>query len=203
MEPTGRPGASAESPERNDAALVELGGIVNLHGIRGEMRLLPHNPDTTLITGTSELVLVRRDGTRETRRVRGARRHKQFVLLTLEGVDSADAAQALIGCRVAVPRTALPPAGPNAVYHADLIGCAVVTTDGADLGQVREMLVTGSSDICVVRGAGREHLIPMIADVIVQIDVPTRRIVVRPLPGLLDDADEGGSEENGTTDERG
>jgi 16S rRNA processing protein RimM len=190
MEPTGRSGTSAEPPDRSDAPLVELGGIVNLHGIRGELRLLPHNPDTTLIDGLRELVLVRRDGTRETHRIRGARRHKRFVLLTLDGIDSATAAQALVGCRVAIPRTALPPAGPNAVYHADLIGCRVVTTDGTDLGHVREMLVTASNDICVVRGAGREHLIPLIADVISAIDVPGRRVVVHALAGLLDEEGE-------------
>jgi 16S rRNA processing protein RimM len=196
MEPHGRPGASADRAENNDGALVELGAIVNLHGIRGELRLLPHNPDTALTGDVRELVLIHRDGTQQPLRLRGARRHKRFVLVTLEGVDDANAAQALIGCRVAVPRTALPPPGPNAVYHADLIGCGVVTTAGTALGRVQEMLVTPSNDICVVRGAGREHLIPLIADVIAEIDVAGRRLVVHPLPGLLDD----GGDDEGNAD---
>jgi 16S rRNA processing protein RimM len=75
------------------------------------------------------------------------------------------------------------------VYHADLLGCAVVTTDGTALGTVREMLVTGSNDVCVVRDDGREVLVPLVADVIAQIDVAGRRLVVHPLPGLLDDGD--------------
>jgi 16S rRNA processing protein RimM len=178
---------SAEPTDRSDAPLVELGVIVNVHGIRGELRLLPHNPDSALLAANAELVLLHGDGTRERRRVRSARRHKRFTLLTLDGVDSVDAAKAVIGRRVAIPRAALPPAGDNAVYHADLIGCDVVTPDGARLGRVREMLVTPSNDVCVVRGAGREHLIPMIADVIQEIDLPARRLIVRPLRGLLDD----------------
>src|SRR5690349_11957976 len=113
MEPTGRPAGSTSRSDPDDAPLIELGGIVNRHGIRGELRLLQHNPDSTLAGEARELVLVHRDGRRETRRVRAARPHKRFILLTLDGVDSADAADALIGCSVAVPRTALPPAGPD------------------------------------------------------------------------------------------
>ncbi|MEO8601543.1 MAG: ribosome maturation factor RimM [bacterium] len=204
MEPTGRPGASADAPDQHDAQFVELGVIVNLHGIRGELRLLPHNPETTLIDAGGELVLVRRDGTRETHHVRGARRHKRFVLLVLADVDSANAAEALVGCRVEVPRSALPPAGPNAVYHADLIGCAVVTTDGTAVGRVQRMIVTSSNDICVVRGRGGEHLIPLIADIIADIDVAGRRMVVRPLPGLLDDDGSASPhDDGGSTDDRG
>jgi len=188
MEPTDRSPRPAE-PNVRDEPLVELGPIVNRHGIRGEVRLLPHNPDSDVVLAADALVLVRPDGRREVHRVRAARRHKRFVLLQLEGVTAAAAAESLIGCAVAVPRAALPPPGADAVYHADLLGCAVVTTAGEALGTVREMLVTGSNDVCVVRDDGREVLVPMVADVIAQIDVAGRRLVVHPLPGLLGDGD--------------
>jgi 16S rRNA processing protein RimM len=51
---------------------------------------------------------------------------------------------------------------------------------------VRELIVTGSNDVCVVRGTGREYLIPLIADVIATLDTAGREIVVHPVPGLLD-----------------
>jgi len=101
-------------------------------------------------------------------------------------VTTANDAEALIGSTVAVPRAQLPPMAPEAVYHIDLIGCAVRTTTGEELGTVAEMIVTGSNDVCVVRSATRECLIPLIADVIDRLDVPARMIVVRPVPGLLD-----------------
>lgn len=186
MGPAGRPLPPAAVSDR-DEPLVELGPIVNIHGIRGELRLLPHNPESEVALASERVVLLHRDGRRESRRVRGARRHKRFVLLQLAGADDATAAELLVGCRVAVPRSALPPAEDDAVYHADLLGCAVVTTTGASLGTVREMLVTGSNDVCVVRDGTREVLVPMIADVIAEVDIANRRLVVRPLPGLLDD----------------
>jgi 16S rRNA processing protein RimM len=195
MEPTRRPPGSA-APTDPDAALVELGPIVNLHGIRGELRLLPHNPQSDVATAAREIVLIGRDGQRQTRRVRSARRHKRFVLLTLDGVDDADTAETLIGSTVAVPRTLLPPAGPDAAYHADLLGCAVETTAGAPVGRVDEVMSMPSADVLVVRGGGGEHLIPMVADIIVELDVAASRIVINALPGLLaeDEDSHGGTE---------
>jgi 16S rRNA processing protein RimM len=185
MEPAGRTSATAADPP--DERLVELGPIVNTHGIRGEVRLLPHNPESPTAAQPGPVVLVHRDGRREPRQVRSTRRHKRFVLLTFDGVADPDSAAALVGCTVAVPRAALPPPGPDAVYHADLIGCAVVTSDGRALGTVAQMMTTGSSDICVVRDGAREVLVPLIADVVAELDVAGRRLVVTPLPGLLDD----------------
>lgn len=177
---------SADRLAPTPSPLLELGRIVNRHGIRGEVRLLPHNPDSEFAETLALVTLLRADGSRDERRVLAARRHKQFVLLQLEGVATANDAEALIGCRVAVPRAALPPTGPSEAYHVDLIGCRVETTAGQALGTVRELIVTGSNDVCVVRGGGREYLIPMVADVIASLDADARAIVVHPLPGLLD-----------------
>jgi 16S rRNA processing protein RimM len=85
-----------------------------------------------------------------------------------------------------MPRADLPSAGPAEAYHADLIGCAVRTTAGEALGTVEELILTGSNDVCVVRGGGREVLIPLVADVIAVLDTGARTIVVHPLPGLIE-----------------
>lgn len=185
MVPRGRPPESAHPTISNFNELVELGRIVNRHGIRGELRVLSHNPESAAMIEASSIVLTRDHAAAEWRRVLEARRHKHFALLRLEGVANADDAEALIGCGVALPREQLPPPG-EAVYHIDLIGCAVRTISGEALGTVEELIVTGSNDVCVVRGAGREVLIPLIADVIVELDTDTRTIVVNPLPGLID-----------------
>jgi 16S rRNA processing protein RimM len=186
MVPRHRPAEPTAPSATSPAALVELGRIVNRHGIRGELRILPHNPQSTAVLALPSLLVVRDDGTTERRRVLASRPHKRFVLVSLEGVDSADDAEALIGCSVAVARADLPPLDPASVYHVDLIGCAVRTTSGEALGTVQELIVTGSNDVCVVRGGGREVLIPLVADVIASLDTSARTIVVHPLPGLLD-----------------
>jgi 16S rRNA processing protein RimM len=186
MVPRHRPAEPAAGSAAASGELVELGRIVNRHGIRGELRILPHNPESAAVLALPSLLLARGDGTTERRRVLARRPHKRFVLVTLEGVTTASDADALIGCGVVVPRADLPPPGPASVYHIDLIGCAVRTTSGEALGTVQEVIVTGSNDVCVVRGGGREVLIPLVADVIASLDTDARTIVVHPLPGLIE-----------------
>jgi 16S rRNA processing protein RimM len=154
--------------------------------VRGELRLLLHNPASEAIGTSSVLLLVAADGSRGERRVLSARHHKRFMLLRLDGIETATDAGALVGCAVMVPRAALPMPESGSVYHADLIGCAVETIDGKPLGTVRELIVTGSNDVCVVRDDRREVLIPLVAEVVAELDTSAARMVIRPVPGLLD-----------------
>jgi 16S rRNA processing protein RimM len=172
-------------PPAARAALVEVGRIVNRHGVRGELRILPHNPASTILDALPPVVLRAPDGTCTAARLVAVRRHKRFVLARVAGVESVEAADALRGHAVCVGRDRLPPAGPDEVYHVDLIGCAVRTEDGTALGTVREVLSLASNDVCVVQGA-REYLIPLIADVVVHLDPAAGELIIRPLPGLLD-----------------
>jgi 16S rRNA processing protein RimM len=166
--------------------LIELGRIVNLHGVRGEVRVLPYNPDSDLLQRVRSVILSAPNATQEQHAIVGARPHKRFVLLRLRGIDSASDAERLIGRAVCIPAADLPAPGPGEHYHHDLIGCAVRTDRGEDVGVVEEMMAMASNDVCVVRGRGREHLIPLVADVVAEIDVAARVIVIHPIPGLLD-----------------
>jgi len=148
--------------------------------------MLPHNPESTTLAEVEWVVVESRGGSRERRRLVGVRPHKRFRLLRFEGVRSVDAAEALVGARVYVRGDQLPPAGPGEVYHADLIGCMVRTVSGDELGTIREVLSTPGNDVCVVRDAAREVLVPLIADVIAELDIERRLVLVRPVPGLLD-----------------
>jgi 16S rRNA processing protein RimM len=80
----------------------------------------------------------------------------------------------------------LPEPEDGEYYWCDLIGLTVATVDGLELGTLREIFETGSSDIYVVRSAEREYLIPAIADVISRIDLKEGRMLITPLEGLLD-----------------
>lgn len=174
-------GNNALAPE----ALIALGEIVNTHAIHGELRVRLFNPGSTILTSRSTVIL-RRGSEQQTRRIVGLRAHKHLLLLTLDGCDSMTAAEALIGCEVCVPENALPPAGADEVYHYELLGMTVVTVAGADVGIVTEVIPTGSNDVCVVRSDTREYLIPLIADVVRCVDREEKRLLIDPLPGLLD-----------------
>ena len=99
-----------------------------------------------------------------------ARVQGQAVAARLEGCDDRNAAAALRGNSVAVPREALPRTEGGEYYWADLIGLNVVNTAAQDFGRVTQILQTGANDVLVVEG-GRERLIPFIAEVIRDVDV--------------------------------
>jgi 16S rRNA processing protein RimM len=166
-------------------ALIALGEIVNTHATHGELRVRLFNPHSTTLTRGS-LVVLRRGADQHERRIIALRPHKHLMLLTLDGCDSMAAAEALVGCEVCVREHELPPAGPDEVYHYQLLGMTVVTTAGTEIGVVTEVIPIGSSDVCVVRSDTSEHLIPLIADVVRQVDRDNKRLVIDPLPGLLD-----------------
>jgi 16S rRNA processing protein RimM len=88
----------------------------------------------------------------------------------LLGCEDRDAATALRGKEVAVPRAALPAAKENEFYWADLFGLKVVNVVGEELGVVVRIFETGANDVLVVRGE-RERLIPFVAAVIQKVDL--------------------------------
>jgi 16S rRNA processing protein RimM len=112
-------------------------------------------------------------------------------LLKFAGVNDPEAArELLVGHSLAVPRRSVPPAGGDESYHFELIGLAVVRTDGPAVGTLVEILETGANDVYVIRGPGGEVLIPATREVIERVDVEEGKVWVRPWPGLFDGAEE-------------
>ncbi|HUW50053.1 MAG TPA: ribosome maturation factor RimM [Sulfuricella sp.] len=103
--------------------------------------------------------------------------HSKGLVVRLEGCNDRDAAAALKGLEIAVPREALPETGEDEYYWSDLIGLEVVNVQGEVLGKVSELLETGANDVLVVKGE-REHLLPFIAQVILKVDLKAGRINV-------------------------
>lgn len=62
----------------------------------------------------------------------------------------------------------------------------VITSEGKEIGMVAEIMETGSNDVYVVRGQGKEYLIPAIKDVILSVNLGSGAIIITPMEGLLD-----------------
>ena len=150
------------------------------------VRMRAYQPPAPSLVPGVVVVLERGDMRREARIISAAPHARGLVLLQLEGIGDRTAAEALIRARVLVPATALPPLDEHEFYYHEIEGFRVDTTDGRHLGEVAETFATGLNDVWVVRGTGREYLIPVIADVVQTIDREARRILIDPLPGLLD-----------------
>jgi 16S rRNA processing protein RimM len=168
-------------------ALVAIGEIARAHGLRGEVRVTPLTDHPERFERVTDCVLwdAARDG-REPRRITTARRHGDALVVSFAGCEGVDDARALVGRLIALPREAALPPPPGSFYPWQLEGAQVTTEDGRIVGRMAGIEHCGAQDLWVVRNDDREHLVPAVADIVVDVDVAAGRVVIRPPEGLLD-----------------
>ncbi len=105
----------------------------------------------------------------------------------LTGIRTREAAEALRGTRLHVPRARLPEAAEDEFYHVDLIGMEVRDTGGARLGRVTAVLEQGGGDLLEIAVPGRAEpvLVPFKLAIVPTVDLARRRVVIDPPEGLL------------------
>jgi len=167
--------------------LVVIGAIARAHGLSGEVRVTPMTDHPERFERLRDCLLwdTARDR-REQHRITAVRRQGTAVLVTLEGCDSAEAATALVGRLVALPEDDALPLAPGHFYPWQLEGCRVVTEDGREVGRVTGIERSPAQDLWVVADEAREHLIPAVPEIVSEVDLEARRVVIRPPEGLLD-----------------
>jgi 16S rRNA processing protein RimM len=168
---------------------VVVGVVSKPHGVRGEVSVQNRsdNPDRWL----PDAMVFDRDGIPY--HVRDVRSQGTHLLVRFDGIDDRSAAEALRGRELLVPASWLPTLSDGEWWPHQIEGCRVVTESGRDLGTVREVVPNPANDLWIsVDGAGTETIVPVLAEVLVDVDVDDGRIVVRDIPGLTapDDPEE-------------
>ncbi|MBP5426934.1 MAG: ribosome maturation factor RimM [Clostridiales bacterium] len=167
----------------------EIGKIVNTHGIRGELKVIPLTDNISRYNDL-EWVYVNKKGKRDKYIIDGVRYHKQNVLLKLQNVDNMSVAEEFKGLFIEVPRELAITLPENSYFISDLIGCVIVDENNKNLGILVEVLKTGSNDVYLIKNdLGKEILLPAIKDVVLNVDVDGKRIDVKLMEGLIDDED--------------
>jgi 16S rRNA processing protein RimM len=147
--------------------------------VRGEISLRPYNPRGRALADLRQVVLVR-EGRREAREIVACRPVEGGYLVRLDGVESREAAAALTLAEVQIARAVLPALAPGEYYVEDVAGCAVEDEAGGALGTAVGTFWNGAHDIVTVAAPdGREHLIPLVRDFVLSVDVAGRKIIVR------------------------
>ena len=157
-----------------------MGRVAAPYGVRGWMKVQPFTDATDALLDYSEWWIASdaKSGPVVHCIVEG-RVHSGGLVVKLEGVETREAAARFAGREVAVPRDALPPEDDDEVYVGDLVGLEVVNRAGQSLGRVREADANGAQPILhVVAEGGRERLIPFVAALVDEVDLPASRIVV-------------------------
>ncbi|WP_052852050.1 ribosome maturation factor RimM [Streptomyces avicenniae] len=166
--------------------------IGRAHGIKGEVsvELRTDEPELRLAPGS---VLATEPGTAGPLTIESGRVHSGRLLLRFAGVTDRTGAEALrnILLLADVDPDELPD-DPEEFYDHQLVGLDVVTTAGEPVGAVREVAHLPSQDLLiVVRPGGGEVMIPFVTEIVPEVDVRERRVVVAPPPGLLEDVPDG------------
>jgi 16S rRNA processing protein RimM len=154
-----------------------MGRVTVPFGVRGWVKIHTLAADPESLCDYPVWRLGRNGSWREVR-VLSSRLQGNVLVAQLDGVVDREAAAALRGSDVAVPRSELPAAEEGEFYWADLIGLKVVNAARYDFGRVERILQTGANDVLVVKGGERETLIPFIAGVIKAVRVAAGEIEV-------------------------
>ncbi|AVS66593.1 ribosome maturation factor RimM [Paracidovorax avenae] len=172
------------------ADAVEVGRIADAWGVKGWFKVLPYSADPEALFSSKRWYLQPSEKGAKSfftgtvlLPIRQAREHSDSVVAQAQGVDDRDAAEALRGARIFVPRSSFPTAAEDEYYWVDLIGLEVVNREGVALGTVRELLATGPQTTLVLSfpqegGKEGERMIPFVSAFVDKVDVAGRRIVV-------------------------
>ncbi len=164
---------------------LEIGQIVNTFGIKGMVKVKPFTDD---IRRFDELktVYVEKDGKQTEYEVEEVKYHKDMVLIKFKGIDKVEQAEMLRNSYLTVSRDSVEKLEEGRYYIVDLLGLEVYTDEQILLGTLEDIFNTGSNDIYVVKDKqGKQILLPAIQDVIKQIDIENKKIIVHLLPGLI------------------
>lgn len=160
---------------------VVVGKVTKAHGLRGEVVVLVFSDNPDRFEPGSSMFL---ENGREVR-VRASRPNGGRMLVAFEGVDDRNAAEALRGLTLVVPRSFLPELPEGEYWPHQLEGCVVVTESGRKLGAISDVVANRANDLwVVVDEAGAEIMVPAIREVIVDVDIEAGRVLVRDIPGL-------------------
>lgn len=163
---------------------VCVGAIAGAFGVRGEVRLKSF---TAVAEDIASYAPLETEDGKHSFTVKITRQIKNGLSARLSGVTNKEAADALRGTQLFVPRDRLPSLPDDEFYHADLIGLTVTDTGGASLGKVLSVLNNGADDLLELSAPGQKQsvLLPFTKAIVPTVDLSQGRIVADPPEGLF------------------
>ena len=174
-------------PKPNETEWATIGKVVAPFGVRGELKILSY---TDIPNRFAEHETIYLGPDHRCFQIKSVRPYKgEMVVLKLAGIEDANTAETLRNHILAIPISQLAKLPPDSYYQHDIVGLQVVTLDGRTIGEIIDIIETGSNDVYVVKAAtgGKEILIPAIKEIIKQVDLIRKMMYIEPIKGLLDD----------------
>lgn len=161
---------------------IIVGKIIGVHGVRGELVLRSHTEDQEAIFNYP---LLDPDHMPVTLARVGAK--KKGFIVRIDGINSREEAETLIGCELFTPRDALPSVNEGEYYIEDLIGCQVLSSDGAQFGSIKAMHNFGAGDVMdITKPDGKSEMLLFNDDMVEQVSVAEKTITLKPINVVMD-----------------
>lgn len=161
--------------------LIEIGQLGRAHGVRGELRFFPADPDSELLEPGCRVFVREENAPAREFQLSGIRRAAKFDIISLSGVEGRDQAEALTNLSLLIDQEDLPELDEDEFYLRDLVGLEAVELrsrqgdEVRSLGRVDGIFETGANDVMVViLGSGERLLVPIIDEAIAELQMPDR-----------------------------
>ena len=165
--------------------LMEIGQIVNTYGIKGFLKVVPYTDDITRFEKLNNIYIQTKKSL-ETVTIEEVKYAKNLVLLKIKGIDNINDAEIYKNCYIKIDRIDAVELPEDSYFIIDLIGIKVYTDEGEALGDVIDVFPTGANDVYVVKNElGKQVLLPAIGDVIKNVDIQNKKMIVHLIEGLV------------------
>jgi 16S rRNA processing protein RimM len=180
------PERSADSDQRQCAVTqlrIAVGRINQTWGLKGHVKVTPFTSNPERLATGAELYLAGKQT-----RVLDSVSPQGYPIMQFAGYTTREAAERLRDEIIEIDENSLPDLPDNEYYIDDLKGLIVVSSTGEEIGELVEVLTTGANDVYVVRRPGdKDVLVPAITDILLNVDLETRRMTIEVIPGLIPD----------------
>lgn len=162
---------------------VLIGEIVNIHGIKGEVKIYPYTDDIDNLSKTKIIYL---DKDLKSKYNISCRIQKNMLLVKIEGINMPEEAEALRGKKVYIPKESLKKLEEGSYYIDDLLGLDIVDMNSNYIGTLKYIFSTGANDVYEVETKEQGNIyLPAIKQVIKKVDIKNGKIYVEIMKGLL------------------
>lgn len=172
-----------------DFDFFRVGKIVNTHGINGEVKINLHTdfPEDRFRKGNQLFIGEKADSTFNVE-IQSSKPYKNMYLLKFKDLDTINDVEKFKNQYLWIPKEQQKELDKNEFYYYQIIGCNVVTTDGKEIGVVKDIFSPGANDVWVVKSKdnNKELLIPYIEPIVKKVDIENKKILIDVIEGLLE-----------------
>jgi len=167
-----------------------VGKIIGAHGIKGNIKVYSYSESIFLQKRVHHIFFIDTAGIQKKSKIKWAKSHQgQMILFSLEGIETRNAAEALVGTRLFIEKDKIPKIDNGSYYWFDIIGLSVFTVDNKYKGIIDSIIPTGANDVYLVKcpgdsGESNEILLPALESVVMEIDLKRGRMTVTLPEGL-------------------